>query len=63
MGHKKDSGLPQAGTWLAARQAVSRQHSEPHDILETAIETSSVLSVFMEEKWPKPFFVGVPRSW
>jgi hypothetical protein len=32
----------------------------PRRILETAIETSRVLSVFMEEKWPRPFFVGVP---
>ncbi|KRE54781.1 hypothetical protein ASG92_24515 [Arthrobacter sp. Soil736] len=34
--------------------------ASPHSILEAAIETSSVLSIFMEEKWPRPFFVGVP---
>lgn len=34
--------------------------ASPHSMLEAGIETSSVLSIFMEEKRPRPFFVGVP---
>lgn len=34
-----------------------------HSILEAAIETSRVLSTFVEETWPRPFFVGVPMKY
>lgn len=51
--------LRQGSDWPPAVVAPGTTGS-PRRILETAIETSRVLSVFMEEKWPRPFFVGVP---
>lgn len=51
--------LKQGPDWPPAVLAPGSTTS-PHSILEAAIQTSSVLSIFMEERWPRPFFVGVP---
>lgn len=51
--------LKQQPDWPPAALAAQSTQS-PRSILESAAETTSPLAVFMEEKWPKPFFVGVP---
>ena len=51
--------LKQQPEWPPAALAPQSIQS-PRSILESAAETTSPLSVFMEEKWPRPFFVGVP---
>jgi len=51
--------LKQGPDWPPAILAPGSTAS-PRGILEAAIESSGALSVFMEEKWPRPFFVGVP---
>ena len=51
--------LKQQPEWPPAALAPHSAQS-PRSILESAADTTSPLSVFMEEKWPRPFFVGVP---
>jgi hypothetical protein len=57
--HGLEEFLKQGPTW-PPRKVVTGATNSPRSLLESGIETSGVLSVFMEKKWQRTFFVGVP---
>ncbi|MFE4541041.1 hypothetical protein [Arthrobacter sp. NPDC056727] len=57
--HGLEEFLKQGPAWPPG-QVVTGATNSPRSLLESGIETSGVLSVFMEKKCERTFFVGVP---